>query len=202
MTTSNSLNIIGIGGLPRSGKDSLAELFMERGYYGVSLGDIIRDESRKRHVADPDPISVKNMTETANYLRAQHGPDFALKEALHRFEEARANGDYKGLVVFSIRMPVEVDFILQHGGRLVWVEATDEVRHKRSLQHKREGEVDTTLEEMKAQEALQEKPQPDKPAKIQMNTTYVREQATETFDNNGGDIEQFKKDAQKALGLA
>lgn len=195
------MKIVGIGGLPRSGKDSLAELLMENGYYGVSLGDIVRDESRKRHSNEPDPISVKNMTETANYLRTTFGPDFALKEALTRFEKAKKEKDYQGLVVFSVRAPIEADFILENKGHLIWVEASDEVRYARSIQHRREGEAEQTLEEMKAHEALQETPQPELAPEIQMNTTYIKTHATEVLENNGNDIEAFKAQAKKALNL-
>ena len=50
------MNIVGIAGLPRSGKDTLAELFMKQGYFGVSFGDIFRDVSRQRHADKPDPL--------------------------------------------------------------------------------------------------------------------------------------------------
>lgn len=194
------MNIVGVAGLPRSGKDTLAELFMERGYFGVSLGDIVREASRQRHTG-PDSISVKNMTETANYLRATYGPDFALKEAVERFEQASKKQNYKGLVVFSVRAPIEADFILAHGGQLIWVETTDEVRLQRAIQSRREGEPEHTLEEMKNQEALQQQPQPGLPPEVQMDITYVKAHATKTLENNGNDVEAFKKDAAEVLDL-
>src|SRR5690606_32813087 len=154
----NNIHIIGIGGLPRSGKDSLAALFMERGFYGVSLGDIVRDQSRLRHANTQDPISVANMTETSNFLRSEKGADFALKMALDQYHKAEKQKAYHGLVVFSVRVPVEVDFILRHNGALIWVEATDQVRHQRHTNHLREGEQKISLEEFKSQEALQWQP--------------------------------------------
>ena len=63
----NKLNIIGIGGLPRSGKDELAQIFIDAGFFGVSLGDIVRNIAKTRHSDKPDPISVNNMTETSNF---------------------------------------------------------------------------------------------------------------------------------------
>lgn len=193
------MKIIGVAGLPRSGKDSLAEFFMGRGYFGVSLGDIVRDVARSRHANTPDPISVKNMTETSNFLRSTKGPDFALKEALDRFEKAAKEQDYKGVVVFSVRAPVEVDFILAQGGDLIWVEATDEVRLTRANQHRREGEPEHTLEDMKAHEALQEKPQPGIAQEVQMDTSYVKAHATRTIENNGNDMEAFRAYAEAQL---
>ena len=67
------MKLIGIGGLSRSGKDTLAEFLISKGYFGVSLGDIVRNQSRIRHADAPDPISIANMTETANNLRQQKG---------------------------------------------------------------------------------------------------------------------------------
>ncbi len=195
------MNIVGIAGLPRSGKDSLAELFIKNGYFGVSLGDIVRDESRKRHKNESDPISVRNMTETSNYLRTEKGSDFALREALLRFEQAKMNDSFKGLVVFSVRAPVEVDFILKNDGELIWVESSDKVRYERSISARREGEPEQTLAEMLKQEKLQESPQPNLPSDVQMNTRYVKAHATSIFENNGSDFKAFKQKAIETFRL-
>jgi len=187
------MNIFGIAGLPRSGKDTLAELFVERGYFGVSLGDIVRDEARYRHKDEFDPISVKNMTETSNYLRTSKGADFALREALRHFEEAGGEKNYRGLVVYSVRAPVEADFILEHKGQLIWVETSDDVRLSRANLHRREGESVHTLEDMKNQEALQQEPQPGIPKEVQMDTSYVKLLATQAVENNSNDVKEFRQ---------
>lgn len=185
--------------MPRSGKDTLAELFMEHGYFGVSLGDIVRNIARERHADDPNPISVTNMTETSNFLRTTKGPDFALREALGLFEEAGGEQKYKGLVVYSVRAPIEADFILEHGGEVIWVETTDEIRLQRANMYRREGEDEHTLEAMKAQEALQEKPQKGIPTEVQMSTSYIKSHATIILENNSNDIQAFKHDGLKLL---
>jgi dephospho-CoA kinase len=196
------MKIVGIAGKDRSGKDSLAELFIKDGYFGFSFGDAVRRHARERHSDKPDPISVKNMTETSNWLRAQHGPDVLLKEALAEFEKAqKASGNYKGVVLYSVRVPVEVDFILEHGGELIWVESSDEIRYKRKIDNLRAGEANVTMEEMLAQEALQAKPQPGLPAEVQMDLSYVKAHATKVFENNNNDIEDFKRRAEKQFGL-
>lgn len=185
--------------MPRSGKDTLAELFMEHGYFGVSLGDIVRNIARERHADDPNPISVTNMTETSNFLRTTKGPDFALREALGLFEEAGGEQKYKGLVVYSVRAPIEADFILEHGGEVIWVETTDEIRLQRANMYRRDGEDEHTLEAMKAQEALQEKPQKGIPVEVQMSTSYIKSHATIILENNSNDIQAFKHDGLKLL---
>lgn len=195
------LRIVGISGLPRSGKDSLAELFMANNFFGFSIGDVFREESRSRHADDPNPISVANMTETANWLRTEHGPDFALREALNRYEKAQtdATEPYDGLVVYSVRAPIEADFIVRHGGQLIWVEAADDIRHARYLQHMRDAEAAVSLAEMKAQEALQMKPQPGTPEEVQMNMNYVKSKATHMLENNGNNFEVFKAKATELM---
>lgn len=194
-----SVKIIGIGGLPRSGKDSLADFFMKSGFFGVSLGDIVRDQARERHADKPDPISVRNMTETSNWLRSEHGADFALQEAQERFKAAfLANPNLKGLVVFSVRAPAEVDYILENKGELIWVEAADEIRHQRALDNLRDGETPLSFEEFKQQEALQWTPQEGLPVEAQMNTEYVKHRATRQFENNLG-LAEFESQAQKLV---
>ncbi len=178
------MKIIGVGGLPRSGKDTVADYLIASGYFGVSFGDIVRDYAKKRHQDKPDPISVRNMTETSNWLRKNKGPDFAMKEALNLYKQAGGDSRYKGLVTFSIRAPIEVDFILQKGGELVWIEASDKVRFERAMKNLRKGELAISFDEFKAQENLQNKPQPGIAKEIQMNTSYVKSKATILIENN------------------
>lgn len=195
-----TMNIVGIGGYPRSGKDSLGEVFIKAGFYGVSFGDIVRGYSRQRHADKPNPISVENMTETSNWLRAEYGPDVLLKEALNQFKAEQADGkEHAGLLFISVRAPVEVDFIHDQGGRLIWVEASDDVRHRRNNAHLREGEHKISLKEFVRQERLQSEPQPGTPAEIQMNMEYVKAKATQIIDNSGDDYGLFKRKAQAVV---
>lgn len=197
-----TMKIIGVGGRDRSGKDTVAELLIANGYFGYSGGDAVRRHSIERHKNEPDPISVKNMTETSNWLRTTYGPDVILKEAIAEYEKAqKAGGKFKGLVTFSVRAPIEADFVLQHGGQLIWVEAADEVRYERKIANIREGESKVTLQEMLDQEALQANPQPGIPREVQMDLNYVKSKATKTIENNGNDVEAFKAAAAKALHL-
>lgn len=194
------MKIVGVAGRDRSGKDTLAELFIAAGFFGFSLGDAFREHSRKRHADEPDPISVKNMTETSNWLRSTQGPDVILKEGLKAYEAALARGEtYKGVVMYSIRAPIEADFIVAEGGELVWVQTDDEIRHKRRIKHIRDGEAKVTLQEMLAQEALQADPQPGIPREVQMDLNYVKSKATIVLENNGDDLQEFETRAKELV---
>jgi dephospho-CoA kinase len=190
--------IIGVAGLPRSGKDSLAEYFAERGFCAIGLGEIIRAESRLRHADKPDPISVKNMSETASWLRMKHGADYALKKALEEYEIINKKKDYVGLMIVSVRAPIEVEFILEHSGEIIWVEASDEVRYERNMSALRSGERhDLDLETFLKHESVQWKPRPELPVDAQMNMAYVKEKSTITIENNGEKIEDFITEVKK-----
>lgn len=194
------VKIVGIGGLPRSGKDSISEMFIDAGYMMVSFGDIVREFCFERHSDKSDPISVANMTETSNWLRETKGPDVILKEALRRYKTATDSGKtFKGLVLQSVRAPIEVDFILAHGGKLLWLEAPDTVRYNRAMHHLRKGEVSITLDDFRAQEALQVHPQPGIPKEVQMDLTYVRDHATHVFRNEDDDIVSFRARAHQLM---
>lgn len=194
--------IVGIGGLSRSGKDTIAALLEQSGYMSISFGDIVREYCFERHKDKPDPITRANTTETSNWLRETYGADVVLREALKRFEASRAGDhEYVGVVLHSIRAQVEVDFILAHGGELVWVEADDAVRYKRNTNSLREGERHLTMEEFMAHEAEQWEPLPGIPKEAQMNVAYVKEHATIRIVNNGDDREAFITEARRALKL-
>lgn len=184
--------LIGISGVSRSGKDTLANIFTEKGYYCVSLGEIVRNIARDRHASDPNPIARENMTETSNWLRETKGTDFAIKEAVSEYTQAKQlDSSYKGLVLLSVRAPIEVDYILTHGGRLIWIEVSDQVRYHRAMTDLRAGEPKLSFEDYLAQEHTQYIPQPGIPKEIQMDMEYVHDHATDSFDNNGDDIKLF-----------
>ena len=185
------LEIVGIAGLSRAGKDTLAELFVEDGYFGVSVGDITREFSQKRHVNDDYPISRKNLTETSNWLREVRGPDVLMKISLERFQKASEAKTYKGLVCWSIRAPIEVDFILEQGGELIWIDVSDGVRYKRAMSELREGEPHLGYDEYLAHENIQFVPQPDIPKNIQMNLSYAEARATRKITNNSDNVNEF-----------
>lgn len=197
---SEKINIIGIAGLSRSGKDTLADMFIEEGYFGVSFGDITREYALKRHANDPHPISRINLTETSNWLRETRGPDVIMQLSLEHFKEAQQKDKkYKGLLAWSIRAPIEADFILSHSGELIWIDVSDKIRYERAMGDLREGEPHLTYEEFIAQENTQFKPQAGIPEEIQMNLPYIKSKATRVIENNSNDIEEFKKIARNLI---
>src|SRR5690606_16077307 len=128
------LMIVGVTGFFCSGKDTMAELLMQKGFAHVSLSDIIRDEVRARGLE----INIPNLTEIGNELRRREGAGVLARRALDRIDHSR------NWVVTSIRHPAEVqalrarpDFIM------VFIEADQRLRFERSLQRARPGDPET-----------------------------------------------------------
>jgi dephospho-CoA kinase len=187
--------IVGIAGKIRSGKDTLAEIFIQNGYFGVSVGDIVRERSRELHSDDTNPISTENMTKTSNYLRAKLGSDFLFKEAIARYKYSIKFKSYNGLVIYSIRAPIEADRIVENHGQLIWIEANDEIRYKRAMENLRTGDSVNSFEKFKLAESKQFTPDPNMPDESQMNLGYVKNKATKLLTNNDSSMNKFKAEA-------
>ena len=195
----NTENIVGIGGYSRSGKDTLATLLLSAGYFGISVGDIAREYSMERHKDSKSPISRINLTETSNWLREQKGPDVFMKIALDKYRQALKTKEYKGMLIWSIRAPIEADFIIKNKGTLIWIDSKAKTRYKRFLENLRTGEVSIDFDEYLRQEQTQVVPQPDIDPLIQMNMDYVKEKSNLTLDNNFEGTEKFLEYAKQRV---
>ena len=174
--------IIGIAGMPSSGKDTVAEIFEKKGYKHISLSQVLRDMAKKQGI---EP-TTENLTEFGNSTRLKYGLGYLAKEAL---KEAR--GD---TVITSIRQPGEVDVLRKRKDfYLIAIDATLENRWKRLSARRRLGDP-ATLDEMKSIEKRQSKAGGSK----DMQNDVVMEMADYYIDNNGTK-EQLKKQVEETM---
>jgi len=121
------MTVIGIVGLPGSGKSEAATVAREQGVPVVTMGDVIRQACRDR---DLDPATRHG--EMARRLRAENGPDAIAQESLPAIEERLE--DSNTVVVDGIRSDVEVERFREAFGEaflLVEVWAPFETRAER-----------------------------------------------------------------------
>jgi len=121
------MTVIGIVGLPGSGKSEAAAVAREADVPVVTMGDVIRQACRDRGL---DPATHHG--EMARTLREENGPDAIAQESLPLIE---ANlEDSETVVVDGIRSDVEVERFVEAFGDafvLVKVAAPDEARAER-----------------------------------------------------------------------
>ncbi len=121
------MTVIGIVGLPGSGKSEAAAVAREQGTPVITMGDVIRAACRERGL---DPATHHG--EVAGALREENGPGAIAERSLPMIEEAMM--DVSTVVVEGIRSDVEVDIFedaFGEGFTLVSIEAPFEIRAER-----------------------------------------------------------------------
>lgn len=185
------MKIIGICGTNGSGKDTLAEMLVERhGWLMVQYSDFLRDEARNRGLA----IERKNLHSISTEWRAKHGNDILTRKSVDLFNESPKK--YKGLVVLSMRHPGEANKVHELGGKVVWVDADPKIRYKRVSGRARSDEDVKTYEEFLDD---QEREMYHSEGSSSNNMAGVKKLADIFIENNGDDLEVFKDEAEKAL---
>jgi dephospho-CoA kinase len=121
------MTVIGVVGLPGSGKSEAADVAREQGVPVVTMGDVIREACRDRGL---DPATHHG--EVARALREENGPAAIAERSLPMIEDALESSDT--VLVDGIRSDVEVAAFEEAFGedfRLVAVEAPFEMRAER-----------------------------------------------------------------------
>jgi len=164
--------IIGITGTDGSGKGTVVDYLKTKGFTHYSSRDFIVAEIESQGLE----VTRNQMRLTANELRAKHGDDFVIRQA---FEKAQKEGE-KDVVIESVRARAEANFLQQHGGILLAVDAEPEIRYAR-VQERRSASDQVSYEEFLAHEEL-EKNDPDPHG---MQKEKVIQMADHTLTNNG-----------------
>ena len=123
------MNVIGTVGLPGSGKGEAATVAEAAGIPVVVMGDVIREECRRRGL---DPADHHGRI--AGALRDEEGDDAIAARTLPRIREAAAESDTNTVLVDGLRSTVELARFREAFGddfTLVAVHAPFEVRAKR-----------------------------------------------------------------------
>ncbi len=121
------MQVIGTVGLPGSGKGEAAAVAREEGIPVVTMGDVIRQETRDRGL-DPS----KDHGAVARALREEDGLDAVAARSLPMIRDRLA--DHDAVLVDGIRSGTEVDRFVDAFGDdflLVSIEAPAEVRRDR-----------------------------------------------------------------------
>ncbi|MBU0591864.1 AAA family ATPase [Candidatus Micrarchaeota archaeon] len=126
--------IIGLTGENCAGKGVVAEHLQKKGFYYLSLSDVIREELKK----EGKEITRENLIASGNILREKLGAG-----ALGRITSEKIQDD-KNYVVDSIRNPAEVEELQKHKRFvLIYVTAPPEMRFARMKARHRENDAET-----------------------------------------------------------
>jgi len=126
--------IIGLTGENCAGKDTVAEHLKRKGFYYLSLSDVIRDEL----ATEGKQITRENLIAKGNELREKFGPAVLAARTIAKIEGS------KNYAVISIRNPAEVSELAKTPNfHLIHVTASANVRFERMKARGREGDPKT-----------------------------------------------------------
>ncbi len=133
------MKIIGICGQPASGKDTVADFFVSKGFAHISLGDTLREEMRKQD----KPIDRAHMSVFAADAKKTRGMAY-----LAELAAGKVTGN---TVISGIRGTAEVEFFRRRFGpdfTLLVIDAPLQTRYERSRKRNRAGD-DISFEEFR-----------------------------------------------------
>ncbi len=124
-------------GMPGSGKDELVAVARSIGLATLKMGDLVRDEARRRGL----PVTNATLGRVANEEREKHGPGVWAQRALPKLTETR-------MLVDGCRSDHEVDVFRHHFGDLflLGIYASPETRYERMIKRSR-GDDGMSLQE-------------------------------------------------------
>ena len=99
------MQVMGISGLPGSGKGIVSDIATEKGAIIVSMGDIVREEAKKRG---------EGSKETAKNLRKEFGEYIISELTIEKIKKLQDEGVEKTIIVEGIRSLHEVDMFKEN----------------------------------------------------------------------------------------
>jgi dephospho-CoA kinase len=135
------MKVVGVVGMPASGKSEAARLARDEGVPVVTMGDVIRDEVERRGLEPTDG----NMGRVATALREEEGEDAVARRCADEIREKNS----PVVVVDGLRSDDEADYFRDEFGEgfvLVAVEAPFETRLGRVRDRDRDDDMATADE--------------------------------------------------------
>ena len=125
------MEVMGISGLPGSGKSLVSEITTRKGGVVVSMGDIIRGEAKKRG---------ESTKETATNLRKEHGKYIVAQLTVEKIKQMIEDKIATTIIVEGIRSPFEVNMFKENFDNFIILSifANPDLRFKRLQQRNRE----------------------------------------------------------------
>lgn len=126
------MKVIGVTGMPGSGKGIVAGVARSLGFEIIRMGDVIRDEARKRNA---------KIGETAIQLRKEHGEFVIAERCIQKIKDLSTDSRNPSdlFIIEGIRSPFEVEKFQENfpGFKVLSVNSSPQTRFNRLVNRKR-----------------------------------------------------------------
>jgi dephospho-CoA kinase len=128
--------VVSLAGMPGSGKSLVVATAYAEGYAVVVMGDIVREETRKRGLE----LNPKNIGRVMLELRKEGGASVIADKCIPKIEQQKS----KKVIVDGVRSLSEVEAFKKHFSNLslIAVHASPETRFKRLFNRRRSDDPD------------------------------------------------------------
>ena len=128
--------VVGLAGMPGSGKSLVVETARKEGYAVVVMGDVIREETQKRGLN----LNLKNIGKVMLELREKGGNSIIAEKCIPKIEQQESGK----VIVDGLRSLSEVEAFKTHFSKfsLVAVHASPETRFNRLYRRRRSDDPD------------------------------------------------------------
>jgi dephospho-CoA kinase len=128
--------VVGLAGMPGSGKSLVVEAALQRGYAVVTMGNIVREETRRRGLE----LNPKNIGAVMLEMRKTGGEGIIAEKCVPRIEQKAS----KKVIVDGLRSLHEVDVFKARfpGFSLVAIHSSSETRFNRLYRRRRSDDPD------------------------------------------------------------
>jgi dephospho-CoA kinase len=184
------MTVIGISGTNGSGKDTLAQMLVDKhGFFFASGSGMLREEVRRRGL----PEEREHTRNVSTEWRKKYGLGVLIDKGV---AAARSAG-FDKVVVASLRNPGEADRVHELQGSVIWLDADPQLRYQRVISGNR-GRItdDKTYEEFMAEEAIEMQSSGDIAA---LDMSAVKAKSDIFLQNDTTDVNEFFSLAQAAL---
>jgi dephospho-CoA kinase len=127
----NTKTIIGVAGMPGAGKSLVTKMAERMGYPVVTMGDVIREETKKRGLH----LTPENMGAIMLKLREEEGSAAIARRCISKIESAKS----RIVVIDGLRSLSELEEFKRHFEKfvLIAVYASSETRFRRLFRRRR-----------------------------------------------------------------
>src|ERR1051325_159793 len=178
--------IVCITGMPGAGKSTIAESLRKKGFYVIAMGDVLREEAKRRNL---DPCD-NNLGKLMLKLREDLGPGAIAHLILRKISsEDNSTAEKDNIVVDGIRGIAEVEILKRIGCvKLLAIHASTDKRFTHLKQRARSDDP-SVLEEFTSRDKRE----------LTVGISEAIALADETLSNNDLTVDQLKEKAFKTI---